>query len=194
MDTSSNVCVEPSGPARDVPSERILESSSLESPSSGTYARPHAQKPDQMTPPPTPSTSSENLTPRQSDSGPQFHEYLCVSYDFHPPCDIDTSTVTLPLNEGDIILIHSVHTNGWADGTLLNSGHRGWLPTNYCEVYDAAPMRYLLRALTNFWDVVGSGSERNPASFYDQMYTRGLIAGARYLLVCDERYSRLNGC
>lgn len=91
--------------------------------------------------------------------------------------------MTLPLNQGDVVLIHSVHTNGWADGTLLDSGHRGWLPTNYCEVYDPAPIRNLMKALTLFYDIVRGGSEGNLIPFYNQDYTRGIIAGVRYLLV-----------
>ena len=185
MDTGSQLLVEPSS-SRSMSSEWSLSPalSSLQSSSAHNCTR--VAKPDQITPPPTPSTSSENLTPQPLDNGPQFHEYLRAFYPFHPPCDEDTSTVTLPLNEGDVILIHSVHTNGWADGTLLDSGHRGWLPTNYCEPYDAIQMRNLMKALTNFWDVVRSGSEGNSMPFHNQIYTRGLIAGIRYLLVCNR--------
>ena len=91
--------------------------------------------------------------------------------------------MTLPLNQGDIILIHSVHTNGWADGTLLDSGHRGWLPTNFCEGYEPEPLRNLLMALTHFWDIVKACGEHNFNPFSNQDYTRGLIAGVRNLLV-----------
>lgn len=49
--------------------------------------------------------------------------------------------------EGDVILVHYIHSNGWADGTLLASGARGWLPTNYCDAYDPEDWRNLLTAL-----------------------------------------------
>ena len=166
------------------------DSALLDLPSSNSFIRPLASKSRQITPPHTPSTSTEDLTPQPSAGGPRFHEYLRAFYPFHPPCDSDTSTVTLPLNQGDIVLIHSVHTTGWADGTLLDSGHRGWLPTNYCEAYDAIPMRSLMRALTTFWDAVRSGSEGNIMLFQDQIYTRGLIAGVRHLLVGDGRSTK----
>lgn len=93
------------------------------------------------------------------------------------------STVTLPLNEGDVVLVHSIHTNGWADGTLLISGARGWLPTNYCESYDPEEMRNLLNALLNFWDLLRSTATNDQDIFGNQEFMKGIIAGVRYLLV-----------
>lgn len=116
-----------------------------------------------------------------------FQTYVRAFYPFHPRCDTDSSTVTLPLNRGDVILVHSVHTNGWADGTLLSSGARGWLPTNYCEPYDNQPIGNLLKALTRFWDLVHGASSGALEVFTSQDYVRGLVAGVRCLLV---RYVR----
>ena len=96
---------------------------------------------------------------------------------------ISDSTVTLPLNEGDVVLVHSIHTNGWADGTLLATGARGWLPTNYCEAYEPDSMRNLLKALLNFWDLLRSGLTNDGEVFGKQEFMRGIIAGVRYLLV-----------
>ena len=80
-------------------------------------------------------------------------------------------------------MVHSIHTNGWADGTLLASDTRGWLPTNYCEAYDADHIRNLLRALLNFWDLVRGETQANIEVFYNQEFMKGIIAGVRYLLV-----------
>jgi hypothetical protein len=80
-------------------------------------------------------------------------------------------------------MVHSIHTNGWADGTLLASDTRGWLPTNYCEAYDASQIRNLLRALLNFWDLVRGETQANIEVFYNQEFMKGIIAGVRYLLV-----------
>ncbi|EXJ78943.1 hypothetical protein A1O3_08443 [Capronia epimyces CBS 606.96] len=117
-------------------------------------------------------------------SGPpaRFHNYLRALYPFQPAASHASTTVTLPLDAGDIILVHSVHVNGWADGTLLETGARGWLPTNYCEAYDYTAMRPLLRALTDFWDLVRCGSDSNLNLFRNQDYMRGLVAGVRALL------------
>ena len=130
----------------------------------------------------TTSTVAEPLhSPR-----PRFQNYLRAAYPFKPSAAPTQTTVTLPLNSGDIILIHSVHTNGWADGTLLETGERGWLPTNYCEAYDYIAMRPLLRSLTEFWDIMRMGSDSNFSLFQNKDYMRGLVAGVRYLLEkCD---------
>lgn len=143
-----------------------------------------AQASGQITPPLTPCDTQQNMSMSKDDFGrSDFHTYLRAFYPYHPSGDDNSSTVTLPLNSGDIILVHSVHTNGWADGTLLVSGARGWLPTNYCEPYDGEPIRILLKALTSFWDLVRGSTNGCLEVFGRQDYVRGLVAGVRYLLV-----------
>lgn len=146
----------------------------------------------EMTPPLTPSVTTQ---PAQTMEQPEatravFHNYLRAFYPFHPAGDVSPSTVTLPLDQGDIILVHSVHTNGWADGTLLDSGNRGWLPTNYCEAYDQLPMRPLLKALTDFWDIIRGGCGSSLKDFGNQDLMRGPIAGVRFLLEKSECLTR----
>jgi hypothetical protein len=151
-----------------------------ESISSGTPSQSQSQS--QMTPPATPNGSQEDLH-EHAGTEPVFHNFLRAFYPFHPTYAISDTTVTLPLNEGDVVLVHSIHTNGWADGTLLVSGARGWLPTNYCEAYDPESMRNLLKALLNFWDLLRSGYISDSEVFGNQEFMRGIIAGVRYLLV-----------
>lgn len=136
----------------------------------------------QITPPATPNDSREEYSATPNPP-PVFHNFLRAFYPFHPSNVVTDSTVTLPLNEGDVVLIHSIHTNGWADGTLLASGARGWLPTNYCEAYDPEEMRSLLRALLNFWDLMRSTSINDTEMFGNQEFIMGIVAGVRYLLV-----------
>lgn len=170
------------------------------------YQQPqqHPQAQRRFTPPMTPQTlqkrddnmTSENTLNMDINTPPDdpidsrteppravFHNYLRAFYPFHPSGDVSPSTVTLPLDQGDIILVHSVHINGWADGTLLDTGARGWLPTNYCEAYDQVPMRPLLKALTDFWDIIRGGCGSSLRDFGNQDLMRGLIAGVRFLLV-----------
>jgi hypothetical protein len=137
----------------------------------------------QMTPPATPNGSQEDLNRQMDTPQPVFHNFLRAFYPFHPTYTISDTTITLPLNEGDVILVHSIHTNGWADGTLLISGARGWLPTNYCEAYEPDIMRNLLKALLNFWDLLRSGLTSYSEVFSNQEFMRGIIAGVRFLLV-----------
>src|ERR1700761_5760689 len=133
--------------------------------------------------------SSASLDDMNS-SAARFHNYLRALYPFAPSSPHSSTTVTLPLNAGDIILVHSVHVNGWADGTLLETGARGWLPTNYCEGYDYAAMRPLLKAMTEFWDLVRCASETNLSLFRNQDYMRGLVAGVRALLERSDCLTR----
>ncbi|PGH16393.1 hypothetical protein AJ79_01724 [Helicocarpus griseus UAMH5409] len=148
--------------------------------------------PSQMrvTPPLTPHSSREEMIERNSHDVSIFHNYLRAFYPFQPNAGVSSSTVTLPLDQGDIILVHSIHTNGWADGTLLETGARGWLPTNYCEAYDQVPMRPLLKSLTDFWDTIRGGSLSTLHQFTNQDYMRGLIAGVRFLLEKSECLTR----
>jgi hypothetical protein len=146
----------------------------------------------QMTPPATPNGSQEDLSPSPSPQyiPPQvFHNFLRAFYPFNPSYVMSDSSVTLPLNEGDVVLVHSIHTNGWADGTLLVSGARGWLPTNYCEAYEPDDMCNLLKALLNFWDLLRSTSVNDKEIFGNQEFMKGIIAGVRFLL---ERTHCLN--
>lgn len=137
------------------------------------------ERQNRMTPPLTPHSSMDGGVADRAI----FHNYLRAFYPFHPSGAVSPSTVTLPLNQGDVILVHSVHVNGWADGTLLETGDRGWLPTNYCEAYDQLPMRPLLKALTDFWDIIRGGCGTSLRDFGNQDLMRGLIAGVRFLLV-----------
>ncbi|CAG9979149.1 unnamed protein product [Clonostachys byssicola] len=139
------------------------------------------RQPSEMTPPATPNGSYENLAP-ESEGPLIFHNFLRAFYPFDPTYAMTDSSITLPLNEGDIVLIHSIHTNGWADGTLLASGARGWLPTNYCESYEPPEMRNLLKALLNFWDLLRSSSVNDSEIFGNQEFMKGMIAGVRFLL------------
>jgi hypothetical protein len=140
----------------------------------------------QISPPLTPRVSQDILSVR-SEPETTFHNYLRAFYHFHPTSTVSSSTdessITVPINQGDVILVHSIHPNGWADGTLLASGSRGWLPTNYCEAYDHPSIRNLLTALTHLWDLVRNGENDSLMVFTRQDYVRGMIAGVRFFLV-----------
>lgn len=120
----------------------------------------------------------------------RFQNFLRASYPYQPVKDSSQPAVTLPLAAGDVILVHSIHTNGWADGTSLVSGERGWAPTNFCEPYEYAPMRSLLRALTEFWDFIRGGSEDTIELFRNHDYMRGMVAGVRVLLEKSDCLTR----
>ncbi|KAK8862282.1 ras GEF [Apiospora arundinis] len=158
------------------------ESESSQTADDASQASTNLYTTEHITPPSTPDGSEEDLDVQQNAARPVFHNFLRAFYPFHPNFAISDSTVTLPLNEGDVVLVHSIHTNGWADGTLLVSGARGWLPTNYCEAYDPEEMRNLLKALLNFWDLLRSTATSDGDIFGNQEFMKGIIAGVRFLL------------
>ncbi|OJD34969.1 ras guanine-nucleotide exchange protein [Diplodia corticola] len=148
----------------------------------------------QMSPPLTPRA---NLEAEIATAEPEsFPNYLRAFYHFHPSSTIssvgDECSITVPINQGDVILVHSIHPNGWADGTLLISGARGWLPTNYCEPFDHPSIHNLLNALTRLWDLVRSGESGNTMVFAKQDYVRSMIAGVRFLLEKSDCLTREN--
>ncbi|EME84282.1 uncharacterized protein MYCFIDRAFT_114242, partial [Pseudocercospora fijiensis CIRAD86] len=138
-----------------------------------------------MTPPQTPGSPPPDMDVVPLNQS-LFHNYLRALYAFDPATSAmpeeDTSLATVAIRPGDLILVHCIHANGWADGTVLNTGARGWLPTNYCEAYDHAYLRNLLNAMTQFWDLIGAEEDANLSTFVRQDYIRGLIAGVRCLL------------
>lgn len=129
-------------------------------------------------------SSSEYLTGNDVHNAPPiFNNFLQAVYPFHPEYAMADSAVTLPLKEKDIVLVHSVHTNGWADGTLLKDGTRGWLPTNYCVPYNPEEMRILLGALVSFWDLMRSACIDDKQMFSDKKFMKGIAGGVVSLLV-----------
>lgn len=142
----------------------------------------------QISPPVSPQLSHENLQALKGEPEATFHNYLRAFHDFHPATSdpstgTEKSSVTVPINQGDVILVHSIHPNGWADGTLLASGARGWLPTNYCEAYDHPSIVNLLNSLTRLWDLVRNGERQSLMVFARQDYAHGMLTGVRYFLV-----------
>ncbi|RAR11643.1 ras guanine-nucleotide exchange protein Cdc25p [Stemphylium lycopersici] len=166
-----------------------------QSSSRGTHS---SRSQSHMSPPLTPKTSTEAMSQQHSHPQPVFHNYLRAFYHYSPSSTVSSSTdessITVAINQGDIILVHSVHPNGWADGTLLASGARGWLPTNYCEPYNHSIIQNLLTALTYLWDLVRDGENGDLVAFSRQDYVKGMIVGVRLLLErtqCLQKDSRL---
>ncbi|RKF55457.1 hypothetical protein GcM3_201004 [Golovinomyces cichoracearum] len=136
----------------------------------------------QMTPPATPIRTFTDPSCCTEIRPPAFHNFLRAFHPFHPNNAFVDHTVTLAFDDGDIILIHSIQTNGWADGTILTTGERGWLPTNFCSPYEPEPIQNLLIGLLNFWDKLRFSTNTEKNNFPNQEFMRGIIAGVRYLL------------
>ncbi|OBT61423.1 hypothetical protein VE03_09492 [Pseudogymnoascus sp. 23342-1-I1] len=136
----------------------------------------------QITPPATPNRDDDVTMTEMDYPQPVFHHYLRAVHPFNRAVSSLEPAVTMHLSIGDVVLVHSIHTNGWADGTLLLNGDRGWIPTNFCQSYEPEEMRSLLRALVSFWDLLRSGITADDEIFSNQEFIKGIIAGVRLLL------------
>lgn len=142
-------------------------------------ARTESAASSHYTPPDTPADDEVDVSTLEY---PQiiFHNFLRTVYPFQEVAS--DSSVTLNLNHGDIVMVHSIHTNGWADGTLLNTGERGWIPTNYCESYNEDLIKNLLQALLRFVSLLQSGPTTDDWMYSGTAHMQGMLAGVRYLL------------
>lgn len=120
---------------------------------------------------------------------PLNRKYLRAIHDYAPPppstpgaSDSASTSATIPLRVGDIVLVHLTHVNGWADGTVLNSGVRGWLPTNYCDNFDPELVRHVFHALTTLWKTCVGSEDEAPGQNAPGDQLQGFVYGVRYLL------------
>ncbi|KAK6334328.1 hypothetical protein TWF730_003543 [Orbilia blumenaviensis] len=135
-------------------------------------------------------TSVSSKTSSKRSSRPtQYPAFMRAFYPFRPPHSADTSTVTIALSPGDMIMVHNIHENGWADGTTLATGSRGWLPTNFCASYEVDEMQPLLRASIAVFEEcrVASNSSFITAS---QTVVADVVNGVRHLLEITDCLTR----
>ena len=133
------------------------------------------------------------MSERYPTTPPLHLKYLRATHCYQPSQSAISATsgqvsFTASLKQGDTVLVHFTHPNGWADATILSTGIRGWIPTNYCQVYNPRAIRSLLHALARLWDYLSLGL--NGLGFVEdrQDYVQSLIAGVRRLLVQTSRH------
>lgn len=102
----------------------------------------------ERTPPPSPNITKDRA---------KANRFLRVVHPYQPKQPTSPSTVCLNLHGGEVILMHTIHTTGWVDGTALDSGQRGWVPINYCSVYEDEGIRPLLQAVVNLCNCIRDG-------------------------------------
>ncbi|KAF3156486.1 hypothetical protein TWF225_002326 [Orbilia oligospora] len=135
-------------------------------------------------------TSASSKTSSKRISRPtEYPAFMRAFYHFRPFQNADTATVTIALSPGDMIMVHNIHENGWADGTALASGSRGWLPTNFCAAYEVEEMQPLLRASIAVFEECRVASN---ASFVtaSQTVVGDVVNGVRYLLEVTDCLTR----
>ncbi|KAG5746590.1 hypothetical protein H9Q70_010725 [Fusarium xylarioides] len=82
--------------------------------------------------------------------------FVRTIYPFDPlgPASLEN---LLAFDKGELGLIHHVEPSGWAECSLLKCGTVGWMPLNYCAVFDPKPMRPLLKAAIKFTEALRLG-------------------------------------
>ncbi|OLL26815.1 Cell division control protein 25 [Neolecta irregularis DAH-3] len=169
----------------------------VEPAASRSIRRPSQKLREAMTPPPEPEQEQEpqlQLQHPQSQPHPQSHPhthtqpplsaravppaYLRVLHAFEPALVSAAHAECLALEDNQILQVHTLHPSGWAFGTILASGRRGWFPSNYCEQYTLAAMRPVISASSLLYATVRA----KRASHY-QAAVACVVSAIRGLLV-----------
>lgn len=127
---------------------------------------------------------------KQSQPPPPLNrKYIRALHDHQPtqPSLEDSGRLTsktITLHKGDVVLVHLTNSNGWADGTVLNSGDRGWIPANYCEPYDHEFVRIFFHGLTELWTAAARANDKiSWRSAPREAEVQALVTGVRHMLV-----------
>ncbi|KAK9249319.1 ras guanine nucleotide exchange factor domain-containing protein [Lipomyces tetrasporus] len=119
-----------------------------------------------------------SIFPPQEHNYVAYHPFLRATHSFNPAAlESPVAGGCLDFEAGDLILLHSFHATGWADGTSLSTNKRGWIPSNYCEPYDIPQVRPLLVAILNA--LVNPRAEDGRSS---QVAVTTIVSGVRNLL------------
>lgn len=93
------------------------------------------------------STNTSVLAPPHGSTEFSFLRAI-HSFDSHSlAATQSTSSDILSFDDGDLVILHAIHSSGWGDASVLSSGKRGWIPTNYFTAYAEYSMIPLLSAV-----------------------------------------------
>lgn len=124
---------------------------------------------------------------------PLNRKYLRAVHDFEQPADSGddaaNSSTKSNLTAGDIVMVHLTNSQGWADGTILNTGRRGWLPASYCRPYDHENVRSFFHGLTRLWVFCNQDTVPFTQRARIKDDVKPLVQGVRQTLVRPPSYS-----
>lgn len=93
------------------------------------------------------------------------------------------AAICLSFQESEIVLLHTFHASGWGDATILSTGVRGWIPTNYFISYSEDKVVPLLSAVLGFsLNPKSVQVEGSSESTFSQTCVTNIVAGVRSLL------------
>ncbi|KAF5642969.1 Ras guanine-nucleotide exchange protein [Fusarium sp. NRRL 25303] len=82
--------------------------------------------------------------------------FVRTRYAFEPPAAPSAITHVLSFGPGELAIIHHIEPSGWGEGNILKTGSRGWIPSNYCLLYNPEPMKPLLQTMIPFSDAANA--------------------------------------
>ncbi|ODQ66944.1 ras GEF [Nadsonia fulvescens var. elongata DSM 6958] len=96
-------------------------------------------------------SSLSNSLKRYSSSMGQHENKNEYEYEEDEEDEYDDPTSTcLSFQKNDTVILHSLDPSGWGDATILLTGQRGWIPTNYFEIINHDSLNHLMSSILRF--------------------------------------------
>ncbi|KAF5667505.1 Ras guanine-nucleotide exchange protein [Fusarium denticulatum] len=108
--------------------------------------------------------------------------HLCYSVAYNP-----WYGWTLGFDKGELGAICHVEPSGWAECSLLKCGSVGWMPLNYCNVFDPRPMKPLLKAVIKFTQALRSAPGVPVVSHVEEGDIDAIVQGVSNIMVLGYR-------
>lgn len=133
--------------------------------------------------PDTETTSATITAPAASTEMNSMYPFLRAvhAFDARSLETHDKDSVCLSFKQTDCILLHGMDVSGWGDATLLHTGERGWVPTNFFQPFQDPEANALLVAVQKFATNPKCHPTKNGHTF-SQNSVNSVIAGVRALL------------
>ncbi|KAF5962544.1 putative Ras guanine-nucleotide exchange protein [Fusarium bulbicola] len=112
--------------------------------------------------------------------------FVRTIYPFDPPAPASAEGI-LGFDEGQLALIHHVEPSGWAECSLLKCGSMGWIPLNYCNVFEPRPMRPLLKAVIKFTGALRLASDVSVVSYVEGGDIDAIVHGVSKIMILGYR-------
>lgn len=146
-----------------------------------------------------PALDSQGVSPSESDDDisidfpfvravHSFNPASLSSGHHHTVGGQDPSLICAAFEESDVALVHSIHSSGWGDATLLSTGRRGWIPTNYFVPYADPKAVPLLSVVLNFvlnpknYEIHNHPNRDQKVYTFSQASITNIVSGVRSLL------------
>lgn len=122
--------------------------------------------------------------------------FVRTRYAFEPPAAPSAITHVLSFGPGELAIIHHIEPSGWGEGSILKTGRRGWIPSNYCLLYSPEPMKPLLQTMLPFSDAANTMEAKLCTAEHDnsqvvESLSKVLVCTILILYYCIQLIHRL---